>query len=109
MVKEKLDDLLTLASAIPRPVGPCAFEMAGKADDLPVILPPTRSLSHGTPKPAKVRPVFADTGFFLALGIMPRSIPSDGNEPECELVTPLLTTAWVLWNSLIAIATSSRP
>jgi predicted nucleic acid-binding protein len=53
-----------------------------------------------------MRPVFADTGFFLAL-INPRDqyhLPA--TELNCQLKSPLVTTAWVLLEFANAISAS---
>ena len=50
-----------------------------------------------------MKPVFADTGFFLALVNARDQYHQAATNLNASLVTPLLTTAWVLWNSLMRL------
>ena len=53
-----------------------------------------------------MKPVFADTGFFLALVNARDQYHQAAKSLNASLVTPLLTTAWVLLEFANAIATS---
>jgi Predicted nucleic acid-binding protein, contains PIN domain len=53
-----------------------------------------------------MKPVFADTGFFLALVNARDQYHQAATSLNASLVTPLLTTAWVLLEFANAIATS---
>jgi predicted nucleic acid-binding protein len=53
-----------------------------------------------------MKPVFADTGFFLALVNARDQYHQTATSLNASLVTPLLTTAWVLLEFANAIATS---
>ena len=53
-----------------------------------------------------MKPVFADTGFFLALVNARDQYHQAATNLNASLVTPLLTTAWVLLEFANAIATS---
>ena len=53
-----------------------------------------------------MKPVFADTGFFLALVNARDQYHQTATSLNASLITPLLTTAWVLLEFANAIATS---